>query len=311
MRIEQPENPQPSENVLLVLTHVNNIHARKHFLKIAAELPSNFDLFLLCDNTGGAFNVKINDSNYFIFTIHDLANLKYPRKASAIYSEQMRAGNPNHKDFNFIPGSTDLPLLLFRQAHPDYRYYWVIEYDVRYSGSWGKFLSAFDTNTADLLGTTLTRHADIPRWYHWDSLDVRILGIEREAYVRGFFPVYRTSNAALALLDTHYRTDITGHYECLVPTLIHWAGLRIEDLGGKGEFVGPGNVNRFYSNTPTRANLAPGSFVFRPVRDSAGPEPDMLWHPVKPRPLWRRVAENTTKIWGKTKTLAHIATGDR
>ena len=297
-RIDNTDTPT---SVVLILTHVNNHHTEKHLLNIKEELPKYFDIFLLCDNTKNIFNLEKLASNYFDFTINDLANLEYPRKARAIYSEQMRQDNPNHKDFNFIPGSTDLPLLLFRQAHPGYRYYWVIEYDVRFSGSWSQFFSAFDGNTADLLGTTLTRHHDIPNWYHWGSLAVDGLGIAKGEFIRGFFPVYRMSNAALALLDRHYRNNVAGHYECLVPTLMRWAGLRIEDIGGNGEFVQPGNENRFYSNTPTRPTLGPGSFVFRPVIDGVGKEPNKLWHPVKPRPLWQRAYNRTNNLLQRAK----------
>ena len=57
----------------------------------------------------------------------------------------------------------------------------------------------------------------------------------------------------------------------------------IEDLGGDGQFVRPGNVNRWYTSTLTSQNLAPGSFVARPIRFRPGWKPNKLWHPVKRR----------------------------
>ena len=57
----------------------------------------------------------------------------------------------------------------------------------------------------------------------------------------------------------------------------------IEDFGGNGEFVRPGNANRWYTSTLTSQTLAPGSFVARPIRFRPGFKPNTLWHPVKRR----------------------------
>lgn len=42
------------------------------------------------------------------------------------------------------------------------------------------------------------------------------------------------------------------------------------------------NRGRFYTNTPTRTSLAPGTFVYKPTRRFPGLRRQMLWHPVKP-----------------------------
>ena len=111
--------------------------------------------------------------------------------------------------------------------------------------------------------------------------------IARHDQIRGFFPIYRLSQRALERLDADYRAGVGGHFECLVPTLLNDAGMTLEDIGGAGEFVRPRNKGRFYRNTPAAASLGPGTFVFRPVMDRPGREPDMLWHPVRPGAGWR------------------------
>jgi hypothetical protein len=95
-----------------------------------------------------------------------------------------------------------------------------------------------------------------------------------------------------------YSAGWMGHYECTFPTLILRNGLGIEDIGGDGEFVLEENRGRFYSNTPGQSSLAPGTFVFRPVKTESGPGSNLLWHPIKPvgetpwdvanRMAWRR-----------------------
>jgi hypothetical protein len=77
--------------------------------------------------------------------------------------------------------------------------------------------------------------------------------------------------------------------------------MTLEDMGGTGEFVRPSNINRFYRNTPSAASLGPGTFVFRPVMDKPGHEPNMLWHPVRPPLSWRARSRQ------RTSTLLRLA----
>lgn len=277
----------PGNTAILILSHVLNREVMAFFRKMKKECGDRHDIFFLADNTTEVFNSFKTNEDFFLFTTRSLQSLNYSGRSAIIYQDKSRESNPYHKDFNFTPGSTDLPVLLFYKDRPGYDYYWIVEYDVRFSGAWRSFFSAFADSRADLLGTTLTRYADIPDWYHWPSLAVANMRIGRESYLRGFFPIYRLSNRALARLDSDYRTGVRGHYECLVPTVLHHAGMTIEDIGGEGPFVRPENRNRFYYNTPTSETLAPGSFVFRPVMARAGKQHDMLWHPVKYTPAWR------------------------
>lgn len=72
-----------------------------------------------------------------------------------------------------------------------------------------------------------------------------------------------------------------GMYELAWLTVALWSGFVIEDFGGAGEFVRPGNENRWYTSNPSCNSLAPGSFVYRPSRFAPGHDPIKLWHPVK------------------------------
>lgn len=286
---------------ILVLGHVINKDVMGLFNKIKAECSKHYDVVFLCDNSAGVFNGLQEVPDFHPFTTKGLQSLNYPGKSVIVYQDSARANNPHHKDFNFIPGSTDLPILLWYKNNPNYDYYWIVEYDVRYSGSWRHFFSTFAGNDSDLLGTTLTRHEHIPGWYHWPSIDLLDLPVSKDAYIRGFFPVYRLSSRALTQLDQDYRRGVKGHYECLVPTVLYHAGMTIEDIGGDGEFVRSGNINRCYRNSPTKNSLAPGTFVFRPVMARAGREPDTLWHPVKYTPAWRRAFQVMETSFSRVK----------
>ncbi len=66
-----------------------------------------------------------------------------------------------------------------------------------------------------------------------------------------------------------------------MPTISAQNGMVIEDFGGRGRFVRPGNRDRFYFARGDNYSHSPGSFVFRPVQRVL-PRPNTLWHPVKP-----------------------------
>lgn len=298
MRVNGISPAEPETNALgpghrttvLVLSHVIDKDISAYFHEIKKECSEYYDTVFLCDNSMGVFDAYKENEEFCLFTMEDLVSLNYPGKSAVVYSAESREKNPYHKNFNFVPGSADLPILLYYRNNPGYDHYWIVEYDVRYSGSWRQFFSHFATDGADLLGTTLTRYSEVPGWHHWPSLDLLDAAVGKDSYLRGFFPVYRLSNRALAQLDRDYRRGIKGHYECIFPTALQRAGMTIADIGGDGEFVRPENRNRFYRNTRTTKTLSPGSFVFRPVMSRPGKERDMLWHPVKRLPAWRIAA---------------------
>lgn len=221
----------------------------------------------------------------------------YPGKSAGNILDTGNLTDSYHKRFHFQPDNVELPVLLFHKAHPEYAYIWTIEYDVRFTGNWDRLFGHFEASDADLLGTTLTYYDEIPAWHHWPSLDVTWKDIHPESYLRGFFPIYRLSHRALRQLDSDYRDGVSGHFECLIPTLLRHAALKIEDIGGDGPFVKPENRNRFYRNTPLRGPLSPGTFVYRPVMHRPGKERNMLWHPVKRVPTWKVGMDRMRRIF--------------
>lgn len=184
-----------------------------------------------------------------------------------------------------VPGNADQLFLAACLERPDHDYYWLVEYDVVYTGRWRDFFQHFTACAADLLGTNLRAKPDIPHWNHWAGLrrppPFDRLGDER--LLRGFFPVMRLSRRAIATLVADYARDWRGHYEAILPTILGFRGHSIEDIGGDGPFTPADRVGRFYTSSPKRKGLAPGSFVYRPKRRRPGLKRGLLWHPVKPR----------------------------
>ena len=278
-----------ARSAILILNHVSDRHLIDLYNAIEQDCGQEHDVFLLSDRTRPslAFARKRDGTQEFRFTLDDLITLGYPGKQDLT----LRDAGPR----NLKLGNAELPVLLFYANHPGYEHFWIVEYDVRYSGSWRRFFGAFDDNDADLLGTSLIRYADFPGWSHWRTLAIPTLSPNDPDRLRGFFPVFRISNHALACLHELYRDGWAGHMETLMPTALYRSGLRIEDIGGDGEFVEPNNINRYYNNNRLTNELSPGTFVYRPIRAAAGAHPDKLWHPVKGKPnLATRVAN---RLW--------------
>lgn len=187
-----------------------------------------------------------------------------------------------------IPGNFIFPILDFMRAHPEFAYAWRLEYDVRFSGDWRAFFAGLADRDADLLGTTLYRHPERPAWPWWGSLSTAAEPVPLAERVRGFFPVIRLSRPAMRhLLDAHH-AGWRGHDEVFIPTALAHRGLTLEDIGGTGAFVRPGDANRFYTNSPSRDGLWPGTFVYRHPPGAMVGLPDdgtllagKLYHPVK------------------------------
>ena len=171
---------------------------------------------------------------------------------------------------SLLPGSNHFPLLKFYREHPGYDYYWLIEDDVRFSGEWNLFFDAFTESDADFVSAYITAYRDEPEWYWWPTLETGEEDIKEREWLRSFNPVYRLSNKAMRYLDEHLLAGWKGHHECLIPTLLNHAGLKIEDIGGKGEYVREGNKDRFYDEE---------SYGLRPVLPQT--REGRLFHPVK------------------------------
>lgn len=277
----------PLRTIVVLQTHFYNKSIARLFAGLAARLPDGYAAMVLMHVAPGTTpkpDLLRHTPHHFV-TTPEIRNPAYPRKSNGPGWGIWRGGH------------TDLIALSFFSAHPDYERYWFVEYDVRFSGRWNEFFTFFDADPADFLSTSMRRMTDQPEWMHWPTLQVpadagTIAAADRLA---SFMPVYRVSRRALETIDRAYRDGWGGHCEVAWATIVNWAGLTVEDLGGDGEFVAPGNRTRFYSNTVKNEALSPGSLVFRPVRSWTGSHRNWLWHPVKP--LHFKLREDVRRAW--------------
>ena len=205
-----------------------------------------------------------------------------PKFLSLGFPQKCRPEGWTGNGWTMVPGNCDLNIVAFFKEHPEYEYYWAIEYDVYYEGKWQFLFNRFKSSKADLLGTTIYKANETPD----KILNPPLKSPDGNAFnldnaIRGFFPICRMSKKGLQLIVDEYQKGWDGHQELLLGTILNMHGLSIEDIGGDGDFVRPENRNAFYFNSYKTCSLSPGNFVFRSFAAPLKKE-NTLWHPVKP-----------------------------
>jgi hypothetical protein len=297
-----PDPAQPcsveTRTVVVLQTHYVDRALIRFFGKLAAAGTPRYEVVLLMHASAGTRKPHlISTVPHHFVTTPEIRNPAYANK-SAIGSEW----------HIWKGGHTDLSALHFYQKNPDFDFYWFVEYDVRFSGNWAEFFGAFAEDSTDLLTTSLRRATVDETWMHWPTLRPaeNATPLDNADRICGFMPIFRVSRHGMAAMDRAYREGWTGHCEATWPTIINLTGLRVQDIGGDGEFVSPGNQNRFYTNTLGSKDLSPGSLAFRPARFRPGPQRNRLWHPVKPLLLKvREDARRAVPAWIKRIQRRH------
>jgi hypothetical protein len=269
---------------VLVKSHFFNSAIEAKWRRLCRESPPDWRVLIALNCGDGPERIPegaahLPASAFFLCSHRSLLTLPYPTKC-----------DPTGWRIN--PGNADLIPLLYMARHPEVGQVWGIEYDVHFEGAWSALFEHFAGSAADLLTTTIYRQSETPDKRLSPPFRSPSFAEYREAErIRAFLPLYRLSRDGFAAIDRAYRAGAGGHHELTWPTILHHAGLALEDIGGAGAWVRPENVDRFYFNTPGNFSLAPGTFVFRPPFGAIVGRRNTLWHPVKDEeaPNWYRL----------------------
>jgi len=195
----------------------------------------------------------------------------------------------SHVNWDSTTGHNDLPIFRFFRDRPEYKYYWIIEYDVRYTGNWSILFGDLNLSNADLLGTNVMDFDESPYWAWWSKTELPPTILPMKSRLKLFAPFMRLSRKLLLEVDGKYRRGWSGHYEMTLPTICKWSGLVVEDVGGNGRYTPRKRLQKHYLSNAASWALFPGTFIYRPGfsdkeiqefgRDLIGKP--MLWHPIK------------------------------
>jgi len=275
-----------ARTAILHWTHFVNRKILERHRDLRESCEERFDVYLAVHGTREAIRVAQSE----LEDIHTLF-IEGDEIFDRFGGPHTEPGDQRHP----IAENNDLVPIFFQAHNPEYDFVWSVEFDVVYTGDWGDFFDQFSDSDADLLATSIVPYGTTPGWYHWPSLR-RPDGSPppEEHRIRAFLPLFRLSAPAMETLEEAYEAGWRGFSECSAPSILHSAGLTLEDIGGEGPFVAEENEDRFYTSTPTSTYLSPGTFVWKPVRLRPGDRPDTLYHPVKPLgtpSLWRQKAK--------------------
>jgi hypothetical protein len=122
---------------------------------------------------------------------------------------------------------------------------WIIDEEVLFDSTREDVLESLSLCDADFLATAIRDRSEDPSWHWWSTLAAPV-GLGADDCVAAMLPLARFSRAAAQAVHEGLCAGWGGHPEAVVPTLVNWAGLAIEDIGGIGSFTPPERVARWY-----------------------------------------------------------------
>ncbi len=247
------------KNIYLFMCHTISKEILEEYNKIDKATKGLGETYLLFHSTDNNSPSDLAKYKKYLFTDESLIHLDYPMLRKSI-----------------IPGSCHFPLLQFFIDYPSYDFYWLIEYDVRFTGDWRKFFQYFNASSADLLACDIRSYADKPNWRWW-GLNHPSKKISLKKRYASYNPIYRISNRGLKFIHCSLRDGWKGHQEVVLATLLYHNGFELRDFGGNGSFVKPGDENRFYLSNSDNSTVR-----WRPPFKKIGQNDQKLYHPVKP-----------------------------
>src|SRR5215217_1700856 len=123
----------PRRTALLLQTHFFDHGAARTFARLREQTPPHFEPMVLLHRAPGApLPPRLAGVPHHVVRTPELRFPAYPAKCG-------------EADWDIWSGGhTDLIALHFARAHPEYERYWVVEYDVRFTGHWRRFFDTFE-----------------------------------------------------------------------------------------------------------------------------------------------------------------------
>ena len=244
----------------------------KEFNRIKSSCSTDFDVVLNYDNTRKDFK-KIDGINEHLFDVEIIKkNVDYPFK-------EIEKQPWTYKK-SPLWCNTEISLVYFYLKKPNYKNYWVVEYDVRFSGEWIDFFNFFSESDSDIISAYTLRYKENPDWFMWQRTNK---DIKNEDKVHMFIPVFRLSARALKLLSIRYSQGYYGFCEVIIPTLLNIGGYKLEGLG---DFC-----DKSYFN-------------WEKIQDCVGKEKNKLYHPVKKISFKNRLKNKYLNLYAKYNFLS-------
>lgn len=261
-----------TDTLFTIVTHKSDRMVCRHIERVGSQLRDGYKFLVYYDATSGPdLTLPIDGYQTLSFDF---------KKIRTNFPQLVRAP--------VAPGNQYATYVDLLHLYPEVKYFWFVEYDVRFSGNWCEFVDTCNRSRADMLGLHIRRREEIPDWDWWPSIRNEIDPKKELPGIRAFQWVSRLSRDALNLIAKRCMEDgWTGHMEALVPSLLYDAGMRIEEIGGRGPFTPEERRGLYYSSenvvsSPSHnGDLGLGSNRFSPPLFLWGIRKNRIYHPVK------------------------------
>jgi len=226
---KKTSDPKRNKTAVCFVCHEINDEYIKRYKKLAEEKLINDDLYwVFCSsNTEPSIN---DDINLYIIDKDQLG------RYNVMTTYWQHESSAYHFECSLIFRN-------FYETCPNkYDYYWFIEYDAVCYGSWKSLFQTFDRSDSDFLASHMVKGLS----NFWAKDTITKTNIPINDRIRSFNPVCRLSSKAIDLLSNFQNNNCFGFFEVFIPTMLHYSGLKIEDIGGDGMFTKTENINKFY-----------------------------------------------------------------
>ena len=219
------------KQAVLLSTHFINGFVLNSYHKLRRSLAADYEVSVLININDRDKLSRLNGVQCYICDLEAVNSLGY---------------NPIRE--SLLPGSCHFPVLRFYRDYLEYDFYWFIEYDVYFTGSWSALLDDCSRNLQkyDFLSSQIERF-DLNtngRWPWW--YDSNKSGFALADSIKGFNPICGYSKDALACLDEFLTRGYSAHSEVMITSCLYHAGMKIGDFGGSGIFVPKGYEHKYH-----------------------------------------------------------------
>lgn len=221
------------KNCIMFVTHTVNGFIKSQIAKILNDLikgdkNNEYELYILFN-----YNTELKSSNLNIYTF----NLQTVQNAG-FKLHQYYYNSP----ISFYGHNFEYSFMSFYKDHPNFDFYWLIEWDVYNSGNWYDLFSYYDNNHRDVdFYSTHIDYGESDGWqdrfvplanYKW----IKSFKVTRDNLCKCFNPIDRFSNKALQVLCDSYEKGDYGFYEVVMPTIFYNNHLNIKAFGKSTEY---------------------------------------------------------------------------
>mmetsp|Transcript_50982 Transcript_50982/g.108939 ORF Transcript_50982/g.108939 Transcript_50982/m.108939 type:complete len:320 (-) Transcript_50982:231-1190(-) len=210
----------------------------------------------------------------------------FPRLASAIdtNADISRTPQVNHRRYWWFHASLLLWNRSFGHAYPRLRYWWRVEPDVLFSGSWADLLLRTSRRDEDVVLPRLISYAHDPTYPHWPLNQHLLRDVPNDQWLYSLVSIGRYSSRFIAHMAREWRAGAIGYEEVSLPMGCVKLGRdrcrlasfqRLRSGGWRTSYIA--NYFRY------RPAWKCGEFLL-----AAASHTQEIWHPVKNRTCWVR-----------------------